>query len=69
VKGIIIKFNPDHIISDPGLRISIDHFATNIRDEVRRAFMAKGPSQPTSYKFPQSNDKRSFQKYWFEKHS
>jgi hypothetical protein len=34
-------FNPDHIISDPGLRILIDQFAPNIRDEVKRAFIAK----------------------------
>jgi hypothetical protein len=59
-EGITV-FNPDHIISDPGLRIPIDQFAPNIRDEVRRAFIAKGPTQPISHKFPQSRDKRSFQ--------
>jgi hypothetical protein len=69
VEGIITEFYPDHIISDPGLRIPIDNFATNIRDEVRRAFMTKGPTQPTGHKFPQSNGKRSFQKHWFQKHS
>jgi hypothetical protein len=69
VEGIITEFSPDHIISDPGLHIPIDHFAPNIRDEVRRAFMAKGPTQPIGYKFPQSNDKRSFQRLWFQKHS
>jgi hypothetical protein len=40
--------------------VPIDRFAPNSRDEVRRAFVAKGPTQPTGYKFPQSNDKRSF---------
>ena len=30
VEGIN-QFNPDHIISDPGLRIPIDSFAPNIR--------------------------------------
>jgi hypothetical protein len=30
VEGII-EFNPDHIISDPGLRIPIDRFVSNIR--------------------------------------
>jgi hypothetical protein len=69
VEGIITEFSPDHIISDLGLCIPIDHFAHNIRDEVRRAFMAKGPTQPIGYKFPQSNDKRSFQRLWFQKHS
>jgi hypothetical protein len=37
VEGIN-QFNPDHIISDPGLRIPIDSFAPNIRDDIRRAF-------------------------------
>jgi hypothetical protein len=62
VEGIITEFSPDHIISDPGLHISIDCFAPNIRDEVIRAFMAKGPTQQIGYKFPQSNDKISFQR-------
>ena len=58
----ITEFNPDHIISDPGLRIPIDCFASNIRDEVRRAFIAKGPTQPIGHRFPPSKDKRSFKK-------
>jgi hypothetical protein len=41
VEGIN-QFNPDHIISDPGLCIPMDSFAPNIRDDVRRAFIAKG---------------------------
>jgi hypothetical protein len=59
-EGIIV-FNPGHIISDLSLRILIDQFAPNSRDEVRTAFIAKGPTQPISHKFPQSRDKRSFQ--------
>ena len=65
----ITDFHPDHIICDPGLRIPIDHFAPNIRDEVRRAFITKGPTQPKGHKFPQSLDKRSFQPNWFRKYS
>ncbi|XP_025825178.1 zinc finger MYM-type protein 1-like [Panicum hallii] len=65
----ITEFNPDYIISDPGLRISIDRFAPNIRDEVRRAFIAKGPFQPMDHKFPTSNDSRSFQKKWFKQYN
>jgi hypothetical protein len=67
-EGITV-FNPDHIISNLDLRIPIDQFAPNIRDEVRRVFIAKGPTQPIGHKFPQSRDKRSFQIKWFEKHS
>jgi hypothetical protein len=51
VEGIN-QFNPDHIIYDPGLRIPIDYFALNIRDEVRRAFIAKAPAQPIGHNFP-----------------
>jgi hypothetical protein len=50
VEGIITEFSPYHIISDLGPRIPIDHFVPNLRDEVRRAFMAKGPTQPTGFK-------------------
>jgi hypothetical protein len=67
-EGITV-FNPDHIISDPGLHISIDQFAPNIRDEVRRAFITKGLTQPIGHKFPQLRDKRSFQIKWFKKHN
>lgn len=68
VEGIITEFNPDHIITDPGLRIPIDQFSVDIRSEVRRAFIAKGPTQPTGYKFPSLN-KRSFHEKWFSKHN
>jgi hypothetical protein len=67
-EGITV-FNPDHIISVPGLHIPIDQFAPNIRDEVRRAFITKGLTQPIGHKFPQLRDKRSFQIKWFKKHS
>jgi hypothetical protein len=53
-QGIITEFNPDHIISDPGLRIPIDQFAHDIRDEVRRAFIEKDPTQPTGHNFPKA---------------
>jgi hypothetical protein len=65
----ITDFNPYHIIFDPGLRIPIERFYANIRDEVRRAFIAKGPTQPTGHRFPPSSDKRSFQKKWFSQYS
>ena len=67
-EGIITEFNPDHIITDPGLCIPIDRFSINIRSEIRRAFIDKGPTQPIGYKFPKSSTKRSFQKKWFKEH-
>lgn len=64
-----IEYNPDMIISDPGDRIPIDEYNVNIRDQVRRAYIAKGPFQPVDYKFSQkifSGDKRSFQANWYK---
>lgn len=33
-----------HVISDAGLRISIDRFHPNIRDDVKRAYLLMGPT-------------------------
>ena len=68
-QGIITEFNPEHIISDPGIRISIDRFAHDIRDEVKRAFIEKCPTQPTGHNFPKAADGRSFQKNWFTQYN
>jgi hypothetical protein len=56
----INEFHMDHIIFDPGICILIDQFAPNIRSEVRRAFLEKGPTQPIGHNFPKAYDKRSF---------
>jgi len=68
-QGIITEFNPEHVISDPGLHIPIDQFGPNIRDEVRRAFKQKGPTQSSCHNFPKGRDKRSFQKDWFKQYN
>ena len=68
-QGTITEFNPDHIISDPGLRIPINQFGPNIRSEIRRAFMEWGPTQPSSHAFPKGDDKRCFQSEWFKKYN
>ena len=41
-EGITNNFNLDHIITNLGLRISIDHFSINIRSKITRAFIDKG---------------------------
>jgi hypothetical protein len=72
VSGIgstVNEFHIDHIISDPGIRIPIDQFSPNIRSEIRRAFIEKGPTQPIGHNFPKSHDKRSFQEHWFKQHN
>ena len=47
VEGITITvFNPDvHVVFDPGLRVAIEQFHPNIRDDVRRAYLVKGPTK------------------------
>ncbi|KAK1367885.1 zinc finger MYM-type protein 1-like [Heracleum sosnowskyi] len=60
-----IEFNPGSIISDPGARILIDEYDVNIRDQVRRAYIAKGPFRPVDHKFPKNGDSRTFQANWF----
>lgn len=69
IKKASIEFNPDEIISDPGRRIPIDSYDVNIRDKVRRAYIVKGPYQPTNYTFPKKKQTgRSFQKNWFKQY-
>jgi hypothetical protein len=53
---------------DPGLRPMIWEFPVNQRDEIRRAYLKRGPCQPILRKYPLSNDDhpRSFQASWFE---
>ncbi|XP_050229221.1 uncharacterized protein LOC126678361 [Mercurialis annua] len=63
-----VKFDSTDVIADPGERISIDDYEINIRDEVRRAYVLKGPCQPKGHKFFQKtfgNQNRSFQSTWF----
>ncbi|CAA0836300.1 TTF-type zinc finger protein with HAT dimerisation domain [Striga hermonthica] len=72
--GFITEFNQDHIISDPGLRIPIERFHPNIRDQVKRAYLMKGPTQLKGHTFLRSlsgsglNDYRSFLESWFAKY-
>ncbi|KAI5324597.1 hypothetical protein L3X38_033670 [Prunus dulcis] len=55
--------------ADLGLRIRMIEYDTNIRDEVRRAYLQKGPCQPIGHSFPQSNIvgiNRRFIPQWFD---
>ena len=65
VEGIRV-FNPDvHVASDPGLRVAIEQFHPNIRDDVRRAYLVKGPTKPFGHNFPQNpTNKRMFVENW-----
>jgi hypothetical protein len=69
----IKEFNQDHIISDPRFRFPIERFHPNIRDQVKRAYLLKGPTQLKGHTFPRrlcgsNNDYRSFKESWFTKY-
>lgn len=58
------------IVSDPGLRKSINEYEHIVRDNVRRAYVTKGPCQPHSHDFPKTNignKLRCFRGEWFRK--
>ncbi|XP_042009030.1 zinc finger MYM-type protein 1-like [Salvia splendens] len=67
--NVVVENNPDEIEidkekikADPGLRDSMDSFDVNIRDRIRREYVAKGPCQPKSHDFPKKQygkDKRA----------
>ncbi|BFG20826.1 hypothetical protein CerSpe_071000 [Prunus speciosa] len=55
--------------SDPGLRTRILDYNPNIRDEIRRAYLQKGPCQPQNHDFPQKKfgkESRRFNPAWFD---
>uniref|UniRef100_A0A453GKS6 TTF-type domain-containing protein n=1 Tax=Aegilops tauschii subsp. strangulata TaxID=200361 RepID=A0A453GKS6_AEGTS len=56
----------DHIKDDPGLRISLDRFSPNIRDDVRFAYIEMGPTQPMCPSFPSNKDERCFRAAWYK---
>jgi len=59
-----VEFCASDIISDPGLRKPIDKYSFEIRDQVKRAYALRGPTQkPVGFTFPrswQSGEWRSF---------
>ncbi|KAJ1257064.1 hypothetical protein BS78_K226400 [Paspalum vaginatum] len=66
--GGIKEFDPDiHVFADPALRIPIEAFHPDTRDEVRRAYLLNGPTQPVGHNFPRkSGDNRVFREAWFK---
>ena len=61
----ITDYGLDDIKFDPGLRIPIDKFHPNIRNDVIFAYLEKGPTQPTRHNFPTNSDIRSFRPAWY----
>ncbi|XP_042396640.1 zinc finger MYM-type protein 1-like [Zingiber officinale] len=56
--------------ADPGLRIPICSYNANIRDQVRRIYLQKGPCQPSGYEFSKRkfgvSQFRRFNPSWFK---
>ena len=66
-----MEFRSSDIVSDPGMRIPFDGHPFKIRDQVKRAYALRGPTQPVGISFPrkwQSGEWRSFQQSWFAKY-
>jgi hypothetical protein len=57
----------EYIKYDPGLRIQIEEFSPNVREDVRFAYLKNGPTQPTEHNFPPNRDNRSFLPKWYKK--
>ncbi|KAM0884852.1 hypothetical protein ACQ4PT_030718 [Festuca glaucescens] len=58
----------EYIKLDPRLRIQVDEFAPNVREDVRFAYLKNGPTQPYQHNFPPNRDKRSFLPKWFKQY-
>ncbi|XP_022861605.1 zinc finger MYM-type protein 1-like [Olea europaea var. sylvestris] len=67
-----VEFDIKKLPTDPGLRILILDYNANIRDEVRKAYMLKGPYQPQDHDFPKRQFEvtiRRFNPSWFKEFS
>ncbi|XP_062080273.1 uncharacterized protein LOC133785028 [Humulus lupulus] len=64
-----VNINLENLESDPGLRTPIMDHPLKIRDQVRRAYMQKGPCQPHLKPFPSTKvgtQSRAFNGAWYE---
>ncbi|XP_042441312.1 zinc finger MYM-type protein 1-like [Zingiber officinale] len=64
------EFDFSQLPADPGQRIPICSYNANIRDQVRRIYLQKGPCQPSGYEFPKQkfgvSQFRRFNPSWFK---
>ena len=64
-----VEVNLTDLPADRGLRNPISSYQPMDRDQVRRAYLQKGPCQPRYHKFPYTGcgqDKRRFNTFWFK---
>ncbi|CAK8575928.1 unnamed protein product [Lathyrus sativus] len=70
--NVVNEFNPNEIVRDPGRRKQINEYAPDIQDQVRRAYILKGPMQPELPSFPRTpfgSAKRAFSKSWYKNYT
>lgn len=63
-----IKINAADLPADPGLWPRISNYNPNDQDQIRRAYLQKGPFQPHGHQFPQrlfGKKQRRFIQAWF----
>ncbi|XP_029148764.1 uncharacterized protein [Arachis hypogaea] len=68
-KKKFLEFNVESLVADPGQGPKISNYDPNERDEVRRAYLQKGPCQPREHDFPQTyfgTSIRRFNADWFD---
>src|SRR5579883_2611559 len=66
--GVGRAFTPDDIVADPALRRPIEKYDKNVQDQVRRAYILKGPCQPKDLDFPRrqyGQRSRRFKEKWY----
>ncbi|XP_059658418.1 uncharacterized protein LOC132304705 [Cornus florida] len=64
-----VEINLEDLAADPGLRTPILNYHPDIRDQIRRAYLLKGPCQPKKYHFPYKSYGqclRRFNPAWFD---
>ena len=64
-----MEFSQSNVVGDPKNRKPIEEYPHEIRDQVRRAYALRGPTQPRNLTFAckwESGQWRSFQQTWFD---
>lgn len=70
--NMVNEFNPNEIVRDLGCRKQINEYASDIRDQVRRGYILKGPMQPDLPSFPCTpfgSVKKAFSKSWYKNYT
>ena len=56
-----VEFSQSDVVADPGNRIPIESYPHEIRDQVRRAYALRGPTQPRNLTFAKKMAKWSME--------